>query len=417
MFGSRKCFTVIPYSQGSGAWWQWKSVSLSSRAAGHHVDVRRDHASASVRWIWSGTRRAHGEAGDETIEGSRGSLKRRKCQPVSSAAFVTQEPFLVRTCMVMFPVRKRFWFCFVQVSTTQFCSFPAISWPVRATANVPISSAPASSDFGSNSFVSDFIGTGHPLLYHNGWEAGRFSKFSKFKEQIEQIPTLANEMSRMDSHSTKTLEDFTTRLAEMEQNFSTHTARMCKVETCSFSIKCIRFGLILAIRWTGWRLHSHRVPWPRIIWFLILLQAPKMNNHEVTSYYSSLVKMTTLGLRNWINKHLGRSNILAYKSIRIQCKTCSKSASLAFETRAQCQGLDGPMQGLYPYEVYGLLCQRRTVVTVRQSNITWRPRNRKSICVFVGNTNSKAQRTFQEEMNTGTIIVFALDVRSQVSHY
>ena len=36
------------------------------------------------------------------------------------------------------PVRKRFWFCFVQVSTTQFCSFPAFPWPVRATANVPI---------------------------------------------------------------------------------------------------------------------------------------------------------------------------------------------------------------------------------------------------------------------------------------
>ena len=57
------------------------------------------------------------------------------------------------------------------------------------------------------------------------------SQFAQFKEQIAQIPTLTNWMSRMDSHITRTLGDFATRLTEMEQNFSTLTARMCKVET------------------------------------------------------------------------------------------------------------------------------------------------------------------------------------------
>ena len=38
-------------------------------------------------------------------------------------------------------------------------------------------------------------------------------------------------MSRMDSNITKTLGDFATRLAEVEQNFSTFSARLCKVET------------------------------------------------------------------------------------------------------------------------------------------------------------------------------------------
>ena len=47
------------------------------------------------------------------------------------------------------------------------------------------------------------------------------SQFAQFKEQIAQIPTLRNWMSRMDSHITK----------ETEQNFSSLTARMCKVET------------------------------------------------------------------------------------------------------------------------------------------------------------------------------------------
>ena len=54
------------------------------------------------------------------------------------------------------------------------------------------------------------------------------SQFAQFKEQIAQIPTITTWMSRMDSHITKTLGDFATRLAEIEQNFSTFSARLCK---------------------------------------------------------------------------------------------------------------------------------------------------------------------------------------------
>ena len=42
-------------------------------------------------------------------------------------------------------------------------------------------------------------------------------------------------MSRMDSHITKTLGDFATRLAEIKQNLSTFSARLCKVETSAAS--------------------------------------------------------------------------------------------------------------------------------------------------------------------------------------
>ena len=57
------------------------------------------------------------------------------------------------------------------------------------------------------------------------------SNFVHFETQIAQIPALTTWMSRVDSHITKTLGDFATRLAEMEKNFSTFTARLCKVES------------------------------------------------------------------------------------------------------------------------------------------------------------------------------------------
>ena len=101
-------------------------------------------------------------------------------------------------------------------------------------ANVPISSAPSSSsNFGSsNSSGSDLNGRGtRPGITTDEKLDAFLSQFAQFKEQIAQILTLANWMSRMDSHITRTLGDFATRLTEMEQNFSTLTARMCKVET------------------------------------------------------------------------------------------------------------------------------------------------------------------------------------------
>ena len=61
------------------------------------------------------------------------------------------------------------------------------------------------------------------------------SKFVHFETQNAQIPALTTWMSRMDSHITKTLGDFATRLTKMEQNFSALTARTCKFETYAAS--------------------------------------------------------------------------------------------------------------------------------------------------------------------------------------
>ena len=61
------------------------------------------------------------------------------------------------------------------------------------------------------------------------------SKFVHFETQIAQIPDITSWTSRMGSQITKTLGDFATRLAEIEQNFSTFSARLYKVETYAAS--------------------------------------------------------------------------------------------------------------------------------------------------------------------------------------
>ena len=61
------------------------------------------------------------------------------------------------------PVHERFWFCLIQVSTTQFCYFPSFLMArVSDGTNVPISPAPASySNMGSpNDSLPDLEGPG-----------------------------------------------------------------------------------------------------------------------------------------------------------------------------------------------------------------------------------------------------------------
>ena len=96
MFGSRKCSTGIPHSQGSGAWRLEERISLlAQQVTTMMADVTTLQpelagSGAQLQSSWWGWWR--------TIQGSRGSLTRRKSQPLSSVAFVNQEPFPVQTC-------------------------------------------------------------------------------------------------------------------------------------------------------------------------------------------------------------------------------------------------------------------------------------------------------------------------------
>ena len=129
------------------------------------------------------------------------------------------------------------------------------------------------------------------------------SQFAQFKEQMAQIPTLTNWMSRMDSHITKTLEDFATRLTEMEQKFSNLTARRCKVETYAASASNVSGS---ARSWpsaeqvdgstaAGSRGPDHLMTTETQDEDLIRSQTPKMNRHEVLFNYNSLANNTTKG--------------------------------------------------------------------------------------------------------------------------
>ena len=107
----------------------------------------------------------------------------------------------------------------------------------RACEDALHTSLPGSPPFSSN--VGSPHGSGHDLDgmgTHSRSTTDEkldafLSKFVHFEAQIAQIPALTTWMSRMDSHITKTLGDFASRLTEMEQNFSAITARMCKFET------------------------------------------------------------------------------------------------------------------------------------------------------------------------------------------
>ena len=63
----------------------------------------------------------------------------------SSVAILAQAIFLFERARC-FPVHEPFWFCLVQVSTTQFCSFPSFLMASASDGtDVPVSPLPASS--------------------------------------------------------------------------------------------------------------------------------------------------------------------------------------------------------------------------------------------------------------------------------
>ena len=111
----------------------------------------------------------------------------------------------------------------------------------------------------------------------------------------------------MDSHITKTLGNFATRLTEMEQNFSTLTARMCKFETYAASaLNVFRFGKIPGLQSNkltapqpqGPMAQGHLMTTETHDEDLIRSEAPKMNNREVPSYFDSLANNTSKQLRS-----------------------------------------------------------------------------------------------------------------------
>ena len=83
------------------------------------------------------------------------------------------------------------------------------------------------------------------------------SKIVHFETQIAQIPPLTNWMSRMDSHITENTWGFCDWTYRDGTEFQhPHCTFVQGRDICSFSIKCIRFGKILAF-------HSNKLTAPQ----------------------------------------------------------------------------------------------------------------------------------------------------------
>ena len=153
---------------------------------------------------------------------------------------------------MFFPVHERFWFCLVQVSTTQFCSFPDFLMArVSDGTNVPISSAPASSsNFGSsNSSGSDLNGTGTRSGITTDEKLDAFLlQFTQFKEQIAQIHILRIGCPVWIHISRRHLRISRPDLQRWKRISITSLHVCARSRHMQPSIKCIRFGTILAIR-------------------------------------------------------------------------------------------------------------------------------------------------------------------------
>ena len=218
-----------------------------------------------------------------------------------------------------FPVHELFWFCLVQVSTTQCCSFPPVLM--------------ASIHDGSDVSISPVLGTssnyGSP--YGSGPDLdgmGHRSIDAQFKELRDILLPLARGFADFDNHVktiSEAVEVVTSRLTSVEQTVDALVAKMAlftaleqNVNTPALSLHVYArlkqmqppapaaptrqdLGLYLDIVMgpqplgpSGPMARGHLTTTETQNVDLILSQALKMNMHEVPSYYSFRANNTTL---------------------------------------------------------------------------------------------------------------------------
>ena len=102
---------------------------------------------------------------------------------------------------------------------------------------------------------------------------------------------------------------------------------------------------------------------------MILSLVPKINRHEVPSYYDSHANTTTKELQSGSMIFGKDPTCPAYnKPVRIHCKAGSASVRLVFETRGKCQDFVGRYKddGI-PFAINSPFCRTSATFTVRQS--------------------------------------------------
>ena len=247
----------------------------------------------------------------------------------------------------VFPGHERFWFCLVQKSTTQFCSFPAFSWHVWATEQMcrylqrqllllilvlPIVLAPTSVVF----LVSQMMRSSTP-----SFQCLRNSKSRSRKSLLWRIGCPAwVHISR------ELLVILRPDLQRWNRISSTLTARMCKFETYTASASNVSGS---ARSWptleqvdgsTAAGSHGpgssddNRNTRRR----LDTLSSPKDEQPRSAVLLRFLCEQYHKGITKWIDNPWEESNMPACnKLVRIHCKAGSVSVRLVSETRAKCQ--------------------------------------------------------------------------------
>ena len=122
----------------------------------------------------------------------------------------------------VFPVHERFWFCLVQASTTQFCSFPSFLMArARDGTNVPISPEQASS------WNSESPNGSLPDLEGTGFRASTMDE--KINEICLQLPLFMQNAARIENcvqTLAQTVGAQTTKITNVEQSVGSLVARI-----------------------------------------------------------------------------------------------------------------------------------------------------------------------------------------------
>ena len=148
---------------------------------------------------------------------------------------------------------------------------------------------------------------------------------------------------------------------------------------------------------------------------LICSQAPKMNNHEVPSYYGSPGEQYHKRIMKWINNLWEESNMCQHTTNLSEFKACSVSVSLVFESRAECQDFVVRYKdnGI-PYEIDSPFCNTKTTITVRQSKTIEDREIGKQFAPLWRELADQLKVLFHDRDDEGALIIPALGARSHV---
>ena len=213
----------------------------------------------------------------------------------------------------------------IQVSANQLSLFLCIPFVLMATCRASEdalhTSLPGSPPLSSN--VGSCNGSGHDLdrmasrstdggdsrvaltLRSPCAECGEFRKKKKIQTITNSVVNLTSRVTNIE----QIVNTFSTTMAlfaEMEQNYSSLTARLCKVEGDIVSASSVSgsarswhvLGPMTSPKPQGPMARGHLITTETHDEGLILLQAQKMNNHEVPSYFESLSNNTSKELHS-----------------------------------------------------------------------------------------------------------------------